>query len=408
MIASAVERPPEPILLVGYTMRMLAELATRAGYDVIALDYFGDSDLRAMAPSVSLLRDFAGAAYDPAALVDAACTLAAPSVAYSASFENHPGLVAALANGRTLLGNDPETLVNVRDPFQLAAALAQEHFLFPRTQRHRPDESDRMGMRWLWKPLRSGGGHGVRELGRDFIREPNPDSSTEPEHEVPSGVWQEKLEGLVCSAAFVANGQQAVILGLTEQLVGLNMFGATGYRHCGNIVPPRVSVAAWAEMLREAHAIANHLTQHFGLRGVNGIDFIWREGRIWTLEVNPRPSASLELIDRAYDVRVFDMHVKACAGVLPTFSLADAQQHGATTVAAMGKAIVFALDEDVMCGDTSGWFAHDIRDVPHPNEHISRRHPICTVLAHGANADEVLDKLQARAADIRMQLTATS
>ena len=97
-------RNAEPILLVGYTMRMLAELATQAGYTVIALDYFGDSDLRAIAPSVSLLRDFAGAAYDPAALVSAARTLAAPAVAYGASFENHPALVAQLAEGRQLLG----------------------------------------------------------------------------------------------------------------------------------------------------------------------------------------------------------------------------------------------------------------------------------------------------------------
>jgi len=47
--------PPRPILLAAYTMRMLAELAVPAGYyEAIALDYFGDVDLRALCPSVSL------------------------------------------------------------------------------------------------------------------------------------------------------------------------------------------------------------------------------------------------------------------------------------------------------------------------------------------------------------------
>lgn len=386
-----------PILLVGYTMRMLAELASRAGYNIIALDYFGDSDLRAIAPSVSLLRDFAGAAYDPVALVNAARTLVAPAIAYGASFENHPALVAQLAEGRQLLGNSPETLTQVRDPFQLAEALKAGGFAFPRTHRERPDSiALHPDARWLWKPLRSGGGHGVREMSASDI--------SPQDQQDPSGLWQEKLEGLVCSATFVADGQRAVLLGLTEQLVGLEIFGALAFRWCGNVMPPRVRAAEISTMLTEAAAIATHLTQRFKLRGVNGIDFIWQAGRVWTIEVNPRPSAALELIDRAYDLRVFDAHVKACHGVLADFDLLEVWRDAP----AVGKAVLFALDQDVDTGDTTGWFGRNIRDVPHPHEHISKRHPICTLLTEGGDADEVLRKLHTLAADIRMELTATA
>src|SRR5689334_12636326 len=143
-------------------MRMLAELAVRAGYAVTALDYFGDSDLRALSPSLSLLRDFEGKSYNPTTLTKAAWTIAAPAVAYSASFENHPKLVAQLAEGRTLLGNPPAVLERVRDPLQLAAALQAGGFRFPETVVADADTARDPRRRWLWKPLRGGGGTGVR------------------------------------------------------------------------------------------------------------------------------------------------------------------------------------------------------------------------------------------------------
>ncbi|MFN8459080.1 MAG: hypothetical protein U0401_31270, partial [Anaerolineae bacterium] len=73
-----------PILLAGVTARMLAQLAVRAGYEVVALDYFGDADLQAICPGRSLLRDF-DPPYSPTALVEAARTIDAPAVVYTAN-----------------------------------------------------------------------------------------------------------------------------------------------------------------------------------------------------------------------------------------------------------------------------------------------------------------------------------
>ncbi len=378
----------QPILLVGYSMRMLAELAVRAGYAVTALDYFGDSDLRALSPSLSLLRDFGGKSYNPTTLTKAARTLAAPSVAYSASFENHPALVAQLAEGRTLLGNPPAVLERVRDPLQLAAALRAGGFNYPETVVAQPDTSLDPNRRWLWKPLRGGGGTGVRRASAGAGR-----NATTP------GVFQERLDGLVCSAAFVADGRRAVLLGLTEQLVGRRAFGVSGYRYCGNLLPPRLPPAAMRRMLREARALADHLTAAFGLRGVNGVDFVWHQGRLWTIEVNPRPSASLELMDSGYNIRVFDAHVRAFSGELPAFDLERAWAH----TPAMGKAILFTTPA-VRAPDTSDWFARGLRDVPHSGEAIGRGHPVCTLLVSAATPAACLRGLRAKAAQVRSWL----
>lgn len=365
---------------------MLAELAVRAGYTVAALDYFGDADLRVTCPSRSLLRDY-GLPYSVPALVDAAGAMDALAVVYSANLENFPAEVARLAQGRDLLGNRPETLVRVRDPAQLTAALHAGGFAFPETFFPGAGLTLDPGRRWLWKPLFSGGGHGVR-----FWREG---------HSPGEGIFQEYLPGLVGSAAFVANGQTAVLLGLTEQLIGQRAFGASGFTYCGNLVPPRLSLDELAALLQEVRALVSYLTETFGLWGLNGLDFVWQAGRAWTLEVNPRPSASLELLDLAYGLRVFDLHVRSFSGQLPDFELEEALTSGS----AAGKAIVYAPRE-VKVGDTSEWAGQGIRDIPHPGELIGQGSPVCTLLAAADTPVVCLRQLQSRAAKLTSRFEA--
>jgi hypothetical protein len=119
------------------------------------------------------------------------------------------------------------------------------------------------------------------------------------------------------------------------------------------------------------------------------------------LEVNPRPSASLELIDALYAIRVFDAHVQSFRGRLPEFDPAAVSNE-----AAMGKAILFATG-DVQVGDTRDWFEQNIRDVPHPGESIERGHPICTLLATGRTSPACLRALRVKADEVRSRLIKT-
>ncbi len=399
----------QPILLTGITVRMLAELAAHAGYTVVSLDYFGDADLRRLCPGISLLRDRT-MGYSPELLVHNASGLDARHVVYSASLENHAQQVARLAEKRTLLGNTPQTLNKVRDIQELAAALTGADFCFPRTkavgENAVPMQCDGLIERdvsiagdekWLWKPLRSGGGHGVQVWNGQAVSK--------------EGVLQEKLDGMVGSAAFVANGKEAVVVGLTKQFVGKELFGASGFRYCGNIMPPPLPGNEQQTMLAEVRAIANLLTAEFNLQGLNGLDFIWHkalpggDGRVWTLEVNPRPTAALELMETAYDLRLFDAHVQAFSGQrLPSFDLESAlRAPSAGSGQAAAKAILFA-EKDFTVGDTSFWFEHGIRDIPYPGDHIKKGNPICTVLATAATPERCEEKLAQKVAEIKTWL----
>src|SRR5918999_1973277 len=324
---------------------MLADLAMRGGQRVVAFDLFGDLDLRRSASRVVTGRRLR-------ALVDAATMEPASGVVYGASFENHPALVARLAERHVLLGNAPATLRAVRDPVGVGVARRDAGIPYPRTfGRAPPDPSGR----WLRKPLRGGGGTRVREWRGGAL---------------PAGAFvQERIDGLACSAAAAGDGVDAVVLGITEQLVGRPAFGVRGYRWCGNVTPPRLPAGERAALLAQARTICSCLAGTFALRGAFGVDLIWDGERAWTVEVNPRPPASLEAIT---GVDAFGAHMQACAGKLPRVGAA----HGR----AAGKAVLFPTDA-VVVGDSEPWLERGVRDVPHPGERIAAGRPICTLVA---------------------------
>ena len=364
------------VLVVGVSTRAAAESAARVGYAVTALDAFADLDQSPGVRALSMPRDF-GLPFTASSVAKAAATLDCDAVAYLSNFENHPTAVRTLARHRTLLGNPPGVLRRVRDPFILSETLERRGLPFPRTHR---DLDARGQTRWLLKPRRSGGGHGIRAWR---VGAP-----------VPRGYYaQENVDGTPGSITFTSAGGRSVALGLTRQIVGDPAFGADGYTYCGNIL-----VGAGDPFLDDnpqladsARALAQAVAEAFGLVGVNGVDFMVRDGMPVAVEVNPRYSASMELVERAHGFSVFGAHAAACTtGELPRLSVA-------ATATAVGKSIVYAR-HDVTCGDTKVWLDDvNIRDVPHPGEYIPAGRPVCTVFAEARNASACYDALVRRA-----------
>jgi hypothetical protein len=358
------------VLIAGIATRGFAESAARAGYEVIALDGFGDLDLRARARTVRMAR--AAGRFSPRAAVRAARTIARDAVCYVASFENHPRAVRALARQGTLWGNSPTVLARVRDPVRLARAFAARGFAAPAVRL--TSSTPPADYAWLVKPRASGGGGGITPLRR--------------RHRVPAGHYlQQRITGLAGSIVFAADGSRAVPLGLSLQLAGERAFGAEGFRYCGSILA-RVEAGVRAIAIRLAAAV----TEDFGLVGVNGLDFVAAGGVPYPLEVNPRYTASMELVERATGVSIFEIHARACAGALPAADLAAALAPGA-----IGKAIVYAR-RAVTAPDTRAWLEDDtVRDVPTPGARIARGQPICTVFARGTDAARCRAALAQRA-----------
>ncbi len=168
--------------------------------------------------------------------------------------------------------------------------------------------------------------------------------------------------------------------------------GARGFRYCGSLLgPAAILFPDQRELAGVAGRLASAVTKEFEVRGLNGIDFIAADGVPIPIEVNPRYSASMELLERGQALSIFRGHEQACRGTLPK---------PIQTAPVLGKAIVFAR-RNVVMGDTRSWLEDtSLADIPHPGERIQRGRPICTVFAGGNDAESCYEGLVSRAAAV--------
>lgn len=372
------------ILIVGVSARGLAESAVRSelGHRVLAVDYFGDFDLQLLCQNRSIKRDL-GLPYDVRHLATLSRDLTFDALAYVANLENHPSAVEALRRGKPVLGNSASVLSSVRDPARFFGFLGRAGIPAPKISFSSTILDLDPGTPWLRKPVRSGGGHGIAFLV--------------PGTRLEQGVFlQEYLDGLPCGAVFVADGLDCCLLGISEQLVAEKEFGAGGFRYCGSILGPVVQGRArWRTLVEGVRQIARAITREFHLVGANGMDFILKGGTIYPLEINPRYTASMELVERAYGINIFDAHLAAYQGRLPGFDLA-----AQAAPDFLGKAILFATDGLVF---KSSWSSYErgARDLPNDGEHIDRGKPVCTVFSRGRTRPECYDGLREAAAEVQ-------
>ncbi len=309
--------------------------------------------------------------------------ISADYVAYTSNFENYPRAVSLLAHDRQLLGNSPEVLNRVRNPIELMKSIRSHGFPVPETRATIP-RTNTLRREWLLKPRRSGGGHCITvwHAGVPMSR---------------SSYLQERIGGIPGSIVFAADGRQSVPLALSRQLVGDSRLGARGFRYCGSLMGGGKArlFAKGDELFARAAALAAYVTSEFGLVGLNGLDFIAHDGVPYPIEVNPRYSASMELVERLHGLSMFEIHLRACRGLLP-----DAPS---PNPAVEGKAIVFAR-RDVRVGETLAWMNPErFADVPHPGEQIGRGHPICTVFGRAKSASACHRLLLQRSAAVHRE-----
>ncbi len=354
------------LIVLGASARAAAWSAARAGFDPYAIDLFADRDLTALCPAVRIERyplDFWRA------------MKAAPEAPwiYAGGLENYPRLVARMSELRPLWGNSADTLRAIRDPWRLRQVLREEGIPCPDLI----SSGGRQGRKWLLKPPRGSGGLGVRLATAGDLAWP-----------AKGAVFQEYIEGESCSATYVAAGSRAVLLGATRQLIGRDWGLTAGFLYLGSLGPLPLSAIETAKLVR----LGDVLARRFNLVGLFGVDFIRTREELWTLEVNPRYTASVEVLERVTGWSFVSHHAAACAsGQVPPGS-----PEPVGTCA--GKAVVYARHECVW----SGLSMPDLADIPHDRQQFQFGQPIATVLATGDTLpciEQLLRKRQAALLD---------
>ena len=287
-----------------------------------------------------------------------------------------------------LLGNKVAVLDQVRDPWKLKQALAEIEVAMPEFHRVDDWDPDTQGKIMLLKPLDGGGGRGVRVLPQEKDTAQGIISSLQKPARY---IVQDYISGFPASVTFVADGQRTEVLGTSRQLTVRQ--GALNFINAGNIVPFDTSLISGISVSLDVFEerlwrICSHLSTVFHLRGINTLDFVINSKGIWVLEVNPRWSASVELIEEWRGERLFAKHLAACRVSQRSLPFnGDESRLNQKRPGFWGKRIVYAKSSfQVGCGlDLSYLFEQGVRDIPVAGTKIEKGEPICTVLSSAAS-----------------------
>lgn len=370
----------EPLWIVGASARAAAFSALRGGFEPRTADLFADVDLAAQCPAVAVA-DY------PQGLLAAVVAGPATGWLFTGALENSPDLVDAIAARQPLWGNAGAVLRLVRDPASVARALHEAGLSacdIAGSPRGLPTDGS-----WLRKPLRSGGGSRIEP----WLGPSSNELATAPLQR--EFYFQRRVTGLACSAVFLAAQGRATLLGVTEQLVGTAWLNAKPFHYAGSLGPLRLAPA----LEDRWRAIGSAVARAFPLVGLFGIDAIQAGEEIWPVEINPRYTASTEVLESVGRFSAVALHVQACRSGEIDFegiaaARADCDLHG--------KAILFArhaclipeeLVEAACAQNASPWWPR-VADIPRAGTVVPAGSPVLTCLAAGESRGEVVSRLQ--------------
>jgi len=416
---SSANTDRRPLVVLGASVRAMSSSATQAGWNVYAADLFCDLDLLATAVTARRVGEDVGGY--PAGLAECATWFPDAPWCYTGAIENYPALIDQIAALRPLAGNTGGIVRRVRDAATLGRVVRQAGLRFPETS------STPAGIRtdgsFVQKPIASAGGRGVARWTASLAHHWKAAQSDFPAAP-PTTLWQKWIDGDSMAAAFILSPRSARMIGMSQQLVGQPWCHAPPHAYCGSIHVPLTSIQATTH--RQLTRLGLVLSQEFGLLGAVGVDLVVDpEGNVTVIEVNPRPTASMELIERANGVSIAEEHLFAC-GFSTTASAATHTPWPAHASAAeecgpyWSKAVLFArhdiavktaLQDQLLCqclawskANGGGWAA--IADLPTLEQTIPFGRPAVTVFACGNTAAASYTQLTDRTAAVTAILAA--
>jgi predicted ATP-grasp superfamily ATP-dependent carboligase len=373
----------EPLLIIGASTRAAAFSALRAGLQPWCVDLFADLDLQRHCAVTRLTERY------PAGFRRFIESELPGPWMYTGALENWPRLVARFSRHRPLWGNGRLPLPLARSPEHVFGFLQARRMPVPAL--YRGKEPFDATKRWLIKPCRGAAGIGVR-----FCRE------GESPPKKASTYCQEFIDGQPVSLLFLGDIRQSRLLGMTRQLIGEPWLHAAPFRYCGSIGPLDPSIVQRPSL----EELGDVLAWECYLEGLFGVDGVLRDGTFWPVEINPRYTASVEVLEHATGLRAIAEHAHVFlhgAWGADAISLANAGPY-------VGKAILFARDDLIFPAD-GPWMAElcsptpvqklpAFADIPAAGQQIEASRPILTFFARGATLSACEDALRQIAADL--------
>jgi predicted ATP-grasp superfamily ATP-dependent carboligase len=368
------------LLILGASTRAAAFSALRAELRPWCIDLFADLDLRKRCPVQRLTGSY------PHSFLDHLVAAPPGPWMYAGGLENWPRLVRRMADRRVLWGNSAAALTLARDPEFVTTVLQAAGMPVPALRQSTQKQNS--SEHWLLKRRRSAGGSGVR-----FASAKETDGADD--------YCQEYIEGKSCSLLYLGDGRRAVLLGMTEQLVGASWLHAGQFRYSGSIGPMESGLVRRPAL----QTLGDLLAHECGLYGLCGVDGVLRDDVFWPVEINPRYTASVEVLEYAAGLPALLHHARVFThGTLPSPAPPAAIEKY------VGKAILFAR-ADLAFPDDGPWLTElrsptpigempAFADIPTTGERIEAGRPILTFFACAGSPSACADELRRIAADL--------
>jgi predicted ATP-grasp superfamily ATP-dependent carboligase len=365
------------VLIAAASGRALAASARRGGFAPLVVDFFADQDMIAAAQdyrrlSAGLVNGMG--ADELLAALDVLSETAQPvGIVCGTGFEDRADMLATIARRWTLLGNGPDVVAQVKDPVRLAGLCHDCGLPHPEISLGEPADSSA----WLVKRRGGAGGTHVKAAGGE----------EKPGARAPGTYFQRRVAGTPVSASVLAHGHRATVLGFSTQWSAPAPHKP--FRYGGALTPAAIS-SVTAVALEDA---VRRIVQVVPLVGLNSVDFLVDGDEFCLLDINPRPSATLDIFEPAQG-SLFRLHVEACGGALAEL----APREGA-----IASAIVYAEHDiaSIPALDWPTWTA----DRPCAGTFVKADEPLCTVMAVAATADVARRLVMQRADAILSRLS---
>lgn len=344
---------------------MLAQFAKDNGYFPLVIDCFCDQDTQLLALDYKSVSTLALDLVKPAFL-ELREQYTIGHFIYGSGFERHSDTLAFLQEKLIVYGNTWKVFSAIQNKSHFFSKLKQFNISFPETLFYPPDVKNG----WLIKPLQGEGGVGIQS----YLQE----------QKTTDFYWQKYQEGVPMSVLFVANGTCYEIIGFNKQF--FSNIENNEFVFSGVINQPEITERASKIVL----CWLNRLVFEFKLRGINSLDFIIYENNCYLLEVNARPSSSLQL----YNGNLISEHIRGCLGLQLSEIQISSYYYGYW---------VYFAEADVLIDEEMEW-PQWVVDIPQKNSLIYTGMPICSIIACGKNGQQVEENLLLRHQTIKKLL----
>lgn len=389
--------------MVGIDATSVSLSASRAGFEVFGVDYFGDLDLKRHCKVSSSLReqgtffnsrDFSSKEnmQDLTRIAGKiASEHAIDGILLASGLEDYPGIVSELQDLSDIIGNRPETMRRARDWEFLFREMRRRGISHPETEITKTlDEAKRaardIGYPIVLKPSKGSGGIGISLVRTVEELEKKYQSNFPGDKEM---LIQEYIQGINASASIISTDTKASILCLTEQLIGDQKLGQREpFGWCGNIIP----LDAPAEIVKESIESVKSIIEGLGVVGSNGVDFILSStGVPYIIEVNPRFQETIECVENYLGTNIVLNHINACLRNRLPQKLSGQKEYWA-------RLVLFATKRSYV---ETMFTDETIRNIPPPASIIDVGEPICSIILSGRDRSSILTEGYKKIEDLR-------